>query len=90
MWFLLKKMFSLSISKIRGHLWTIKHDLSFDENISNFHFYDIDFCLSAHKKKITMGTVPIWVTHNSIGDWTKSEDWKTGAEKFIKKWNKLL
>jgi len=68
----------------------IKNDLSFDENISNFHFYDIDFCLSAHKNKVTMGTIPIWVTHNSVGDWTKSEDWKAGAEKFIKKWNKLL
>ena len=66
-----------------------KYDLSFDENISNFHFYDIDFCLSAHNKKVTMGTIPIWVTHNSIGDWTKSNDWKVGAEKFMQKWSKV-
>ncbi len=39
-------------------------DLRFDEQF-DFHFYDLDFCRSAGKKEVSMGTWPISVTHAS-------------------------
>ena len=32
-----------------------------------FHFYDLDFCLSAHHAGLTMGTVNVYAHHASIG-----------------------
>jgi hypothetical protein len=32
-----------------------------------YHHYDIAACLDANKLKLTLGTYPIWVTHNSPG-----------------------
>lgn len=59
--------------------------VQFDEQFM-FHHYDMDFCLSAHKAGLTMGTVPIDVTHYSIGDWTKDPSWYESEKKFIEKW----
>lgn len=53
-----------------------------------FHHYDMDFCLSAHKKGFTIGTEPIDVTHYSIGDWTKDPVWYESEKLFIAKWSK--
>lgn len=38
----------------------------FNENY-DFHHYDISSCLDANKKKLKMGTYPIYVTHDSPG-----------------------
>ena len=38
----------------------------FNENY-DFHHYDISSCLDANKKKLKLGTYPIYVTHNSPG-----------------------
>ncbi len=59
--------------------------VKFDEQFK-FHHYDMDFCLSAHKAGFTMGTVPIDVTHHSIGDWTKDPLWYESANLFVNKW----
>jgi len=52
----------------------VLENVQFDEQFL-FHHYDMDFCLSAHKAGFTMGTVPIDVTHYSVGDWTKDPTW---------------
>jgi hypothetical protein len=32
-----------------------------------FHFYDIDFCLAAHKAGLRLGTTNVHLTHKSVG-----------------------
>ena len=58
----------------------------FDEDF-NFHFYDISSCLIANQCKMTVGTYPIHVVHQGLGDSAMSEEWKKERAKFIKKWN---
>jgi len=53
-----------------------------------FHHYDIDFCLSAHKKGFTIGTEAIEVTHYSVGDWREDPVWYKSEKLFIEKWSK--
>lgn len=62
-----------------------KNNLRFDNRFT-FHFYDLDFCLEAWKRKLSCGTVPIWVTHHSMGDWTKDTRWHELEKVFIEKW----
>jgi hypothetical protein len=59
----------------------IRFDPQFD-----FHFYDLDFCLQAYQQKLQVGTYPIWVTHNSIGDWTQDQKWHNKENDFLNKW----
>jgi hypothetical protein len=63
----------------------IKSGVRFDEQF-DFHHYDLDFCLSAHKADLKIGTAPIWVTHTSIGEWRNNENWSQNETKFLKKW----
>ena len=35
-----------------------------------FHLYDLDFCLTAHRAGLTLGTANIYVQHASQGDFT--------------------
>ena len=44
----------------------LKAGHKFDEQFK-FHHYDIDFCIQASMKGLTVGTYPIWVTHRSPG-----------------------
>lgn len=62
----------------------VKNNLRFDELFS-FHHYDIDFCLNAHNKGVSIGTWPIWVVHHSIGVWDKPE-WHESERKFCEKY----
>lgn len=62
-----------------------KSNLLFDPQFT-FHFYDLDFCLEAYKKQLKCGTIPIWVTHYSMGDWTKDQTWAETEKKFLEKW----
>lgn len=65
-----------------------KTKLFFDENNpSRFHFYDLDFCLTANSKKLRLTTLPIMLIHQSHGlsDITNLE-WSLGNEWFRKKW----
>jgi len=58
----------------------------FDEQF-NFHFYDLDFCLTGTQKcSAIIGVVPINIVHKSIGDWTKNAEWQENEPKFIQKW----
>lgn len=60
----------------------------FDEdNPAGYHFYDLDFCLSANKAGLKMTTYPIWLTHASHGlsSWDDG-GWNAGNGYFIKKW----
>ena len=62
-----------------------KASLLFDDQFT-FHLYDLDFCLQAYTKKLNLGTIPIWVTHHSVGDWRKDPTWVDMEKKFIAKW----
>jgi hypothetical protein len=61
-------------------------DLKFDEQFK-WHFYDIDLCLSANAKGLTMGTWPIWAVHGSLGTSCGSQEWKDNEKYFLDKWN---
>ena len=57
-------------------------ELLFNERFK-FHFYDLSFCIEAYKKGLTVGTWPIWVIHESPGDYRKSAEWHE-SEKIFK------
>jgi hypothetical protein len=59
--------------------------IRFDEQFA-FHFYDLDFCLTAYEEKLTLGTSNIYLTHRSPrGDYL-SQDYKHAQDKFHAKW----
>jgi GT2 family glycosyltransferase len=59
----------------------------FDESFpSRFHYYDLDFSLTANKAGLKLTTWPIWVTHKSHGLTKPDEEFYKGQEYFIKKW----
>jgi hypothetical protein len=64
-------------SKKAGHL-------RFDEQFP-FHFYDLDFCLTAHQEGLSLGTCNVYVTHSSVGSYS-SPDFKEAQNKFRAKW----
>ncbi len=55
--------------------------LNWDENVK-FHHYDLIFCLEAHKQKLKMGTAAIYVTHESPGLQSFSEEFKKSDNYF--------
>jgi GT2 family glycosyltransferase len=57
----------------------------FDTQFS-FHHYDMDFCLSAVKAGVKIGTVPIDLTHFSVGEWRNDPVWFDSEKRFIEKW----
>ena len=60
--------------------------LLFDEQFK-FHFYDLDLCLTANKKKLKMGTAPIWVIHKSAGLLNYNDKgFQQLEDKFVNKW----
>lgn len=58
----------------------IQFDTQFD-----FHLYDMDFCRSAEKNKLSMGTWPIALTHQSGGHFG-TEVWQKSYLAYLKKW----
>jgi GT2 family glycosyltransferase len=56
----------------------------FDEQLA-FHFYDLDFCLTAHQAGLVLGTVNVYVTHRSTGDFS-SQAFKEAQTIFRAKW----
>ena len=64
----------------------IKTELKFDEtNPARFHFYDLDFCLSANRLGIKYGTWPIWLTHKSYGLTKPDPEFMEGQSWFLQK-----
>ena len=62
----------------------ISSGVRFDEQFE-FHFYDLDFCLSCLAKGLRMATWPIWIVHQSGGSFN-SPDWKRAARLYKRKW----
>ena len=58
--------------------------VQFDERFA-FDFYDVDFCRSAEKAGLCMGTWPIAITHGSIGKFG-SPSWRAGLQSYREKW----
>ncbi|MEA3207289.1 MAG: hypothetical protein QOE70_346 [Chthoniobacter sp.] len=58
--------------------------LRFDEQF-DFHFYDLDFCRSAQRHGLTLGTWPIALTHASGGSFGSS-DWEEALQRYRTKW----
>lgn len=50
-----------------------------------FDFYDLDFCRSARKAQLTLGTWPLSIVHQSGGNFA-SQSWKTAYDQFLRKW----
>jgi hypothetical protein len=57
---------------------------TFDEQF-DFHFYDLDFCRTCGERKLRVGTWPLWVVHQSGGNFG-SPDWNRAAERYQSKW----
>ena len=51
-----------------------------------FHFYDLDFCLTAHQAGLRLGTWPIALTHASNGESIHSKDWRDARQIYLDKW----
>ena len=64
----------------------LEHELSFDEQF-DFHFYDLDFSVSASTKGMKCGTWNIPTTHYSHGNYD-NPSWRENEQKYIKKWKK--
>jgi len=58
--------------------------LRFDEQF-DFHFYDLDFCISAHLRSLDLGTVNVHVRHRSSGSFASTEFRET-QDRFRDKW----
>jgi GT2 family glycosyltransferase len=58
--------------------------LRFDRRFS-FHFYDLDFCRQAEVRKLTMGTCPISLIHESSGQFGTPE-WESEYAEYLRKW----
>jgi GT2 family glycosyltransferase len=56
----------------------------FDERFT-FDFYDMDFCRTARRAGLLLGTWPINLIHESVGDFA-SAGWRRGLEIYRKKW----
>jgi hypothetical protein len=50
-----------------------------------FNCYDLDFCRTAIKAGLRVGTWPIALTHASVGNFA-SQAWKDEAATYLKKW----
>lgn len=60
--------------------------LRFDEQFG-FHFYDMDFCITAVKKhKLVVGTAPFIATHESLGQSVAQPEFMEAQKKFVAKW----
>jgi GT2 family glycosyltransferase len=51
-----------------------------------FDFYDLDFCRQCERAGLRLGTWPIAVTHESIGQGIHGEPWRAAAAAYLRKW----
>ncbi|MFM7312868.1 MAG: hypothetical protein ACKO0M_06840 [Cyanobium sp.] len=56
----------------------------FDERF-DFHFYDVDFCRSVTDAGLSLGTYPVSLTHQSVGNFD-GEDWNQQYIEYSRKW----
>ena len=69
---------AMDVDKVRQA--KVRFDVAF-----KFHFYDLDFCRSAHEAGLSLGTWGIPVTHASGGAFG-TESWRDAARVYLKKW----
>jgi len=50
-----------------------------------FHFYDMDFCRTARAKGLRLGTWPLAITHQSLGN-AETAEWRTMHANYLQKW----
>jgi hypothetical protein len=62
------------------------NNLRFDRQFA-FHFYDMDFCRSAQRKGLVLGTWPIEITHESGGSFG-SPAWRQAHADYLQKWRR--
>jgi len=60
---------------------SVRFDPMFD-----FHFYDLDFCRSARRAGLRLGTWPICLTHQSTGTAFESAPWMNAYDRYLQKW----
>lgn len=58
--------------------------VAFDSQF-DFHFYDLDFCRTARKKGLSLGTWPIAITHQSGGGFDGR--WRQVFQRYLNKWD---
>lgn len=61
-----------------------EHKILFDPRF-DFHFYDLDFCRTARRAALRLGTWPISMTHQSGGAFG-NESWRRGYDLYLEKW----
>lgn len=62
----------------------MERDCRFDPRFE-FDFYDMDFCRTARKLGMTLGTWPICLTHQSAGIFGE-ERWQSSYRAYLEKW----
>ncbi|MEM7444922.1 MAG: glycosyltransferase [Pseudomonadota bacterium] len=75
-----------------GVFLAVKKQTLLDKNVRfdpsfRFHHYDLDFCRTASRAGLTLGTWPICITHSSGGSF-RSEAWKSSYERYVQKWER--
>jgi len=63
----------------------IESQVQFDE-LFDFNFYDMDFCRSARRAGMSVGTWPIALTHQSGGSFPLNPKWQEGHARYFVKW----
>ena len=60
--------------------------IKFDESCpSKFHFYDLDYSLTAHKAGFKVGVSDVYITHASPGLKEFTKEFNKGQEWFLQK-----
>ncbi|PQA83510.1 hypothetical protein C5F52_08680 [Limnohabitans sp. TS-CS-82] len=59
--------------------------VAFDPQLG-FHLYDLDFCRSAQKAGLKLGTWPLALTHASGGASARSQAWTASCALYQRKW----
>lgn len=62
----------------------IQSGVRFDDEFS-FHFYDMDFCRTARKVGLRLGTAALSVVHQSAGN-THTQNWRDAYKRYLNKW----
>ena len=62
----------------------IRENIRFDERFK-FHFYDMDFCRQVEVQGISMGTIPLSLIHESVGN-PSTDSWDHSYKQDLKKW----
>jgi GT2 family glycosyltransferase len=62
----------------------VKGDVRFDPAFA-FHFYDVDFCRTARRAGLRLGTWPIALTHASGGT-SRAKEWALAYRRYLDKW----